>query len=105
MRKVKRVEVLSDDEGGNNLIIPGVINGREKLCEVDTGADICIIPARLAEGVAVTGKAQCYPLGSEFMADSSHGQSEGGLCRLSRHGGGDAGQRHLTSSPGKEPWT
>ena len=66
---VKRVEVLLDEEG-KTLLMAGVINGQEELCEMDTGAETCMIPERLAGGLEVTGKAECKPVGFKFVANS-----------------------------------
>ena len=48
---VKRVDVLSDEESGATLLMEGIINGRNELCEMDMGAETCMIPQRLAEGL------------------------------------------------------
>ena len=53
---VKRVDVLSNEESGATLLMEGIINGRKELCEMDTGAETCMIPQRLAEGLPVVGK-------------------------------------------------
>ena len=48
---VKRVDVLSDEESGATVLMEGIINGRNELCEMDMGAETCMIPQRLAEGL------------------------------------------------------
>ena len=66
---VKRVDILSDEESGATLFMEGIINSRDELCEMDMGAETCMIPQRLAEGLPVVGKAECRPVGSSFMVD------------------------------------
>ena len=67
---VKRVDVHSEEEDADVLLMEGTVNGKAVLCEIDTGAQMCVIPESLAEGLLVTGKTLCKPVGSSFLADS-----------------------------------
>ena len=44
------------------------MNGQEVPCEVDTGAQMCVIPERLASDLQVFDRRACHPIGSEYMA-------------------------------------
>ena len=67
---VKRVDVHSEEEDVDVLLMEGTINGVKALCEISTGAQMCVIPESLAGGLPVTGKTICKPVGSSFKADS-----------------------------------
>ena len=67
---MKRVEVLSDEDEGESLLLEGVVNGHVVMCEMDTGAETCMIPERLAGGLQKTGMTACKPVGTSFAADS-----------------------------------
>ena len=68
--QVKRVEVLSDEDEGESLLLEGVVNGHVVMFEMDTGAETCMIPERLAGGLQKTGMTACKPVGTSFAADS-----------------------------------
>ena len=57
-------EEIEDSE----LMIQGCVNGQEVPCEVDTGAQMCVIPERLTCGLQVFDRRACCPIGSEYMA-------------------------------------
>ena len=67
---VKRVDVHSEVEEEDVLLMEGTVNGKAVLCEIETGAQMCVIPESLAEGLQMTGKTLCKPVGSSFQADS-----------------------------------
>ena len=66
---VKRVEALSDKDEGESLLLKGVANGHVVMCEMDAGAETCMIPERLAGGLQKTGMTACNA-GTSFAADS-----------------------------------
>ena len=65
---MKRVEVESEEEVDEVLLLKGIINDQTEQCEIDTGAQMCMIPERLAAGLQVIDKRSCHPVGPEFMA-------------------------------------
>ena len=66
---MKKVENDSGEEiEDRELMIQGCMNGQEVPCEVDTGAQMCVIPERLAGGLQVFDRRACCPIGSEYMA-------------------------------------
>ena len=67
---VKLVDVHSEEEDEDVLLMEGTINGVKALCEIDTSAQMCVILESLAGGLPVTGKTICKPVGSSFKADS-----------------------------------
>ena len=42
------------------LMIQGCVNGQEVSCKVDTGAQMCVIPERLAGGLQVFDRRACH---------------------------------------------
>ena len=59
-----------DEDEGESLLLKGVVNGQVVMCEMDTGAETCMIPERLAGGLQKTGMTACKPVGTSFAADS-----------------------------------
>ena len=62
---VKRVEVESEEEVDEVLLLK---DDQTEQCEIDTGAQMCMIPERLAAGLQVIDKRSCHSVGPEFMA-------------------------------------
>ena len=67
---VKRVDVISDEDTDRDLLLDGTVNGLKILCELDTGAQKCIIPERMAKGLEVTGTAICQPVGNRMVVNT-----------------------------------
>ena len=62
--------MFSDENTDQDLLLDGTVNGLKTLCELDMGAQKCIIPERMANGLEVTGTAICQPVGNRVVVNT-----------------------------------